>query len=190
MTGYFRRIKSYERFDRRHSACRCTVRVYTVPVVAVYTLDIFHRGGVALDFGTSVVEYVAIDIEFSPYAGFIGIAAVIGIGREDTVYERCFCRCRRTGFIVVVDKIVRATLACISSVGGTPVVEYVVDEIYTFIVGTAGITASAQSGCAACMVCQHVMVECCTFTAPDTSVPVVSLDVDRPAETLAEQTPL
>ena len=70
------------------------------------------------------------------------------------------------------------------------IVYHVIEQVYLFFFRLAGIAASAESRCAVGVVCQQIVVERSSLTAPYTSVAVCSFFMNGIGKAFAYVTPL
>ena len=136
------------------------------------------------------VEEVAAEVKTSPYSFRVLLAAVVTVGREDAVDEFAFGDGGRSRLEVVVHEVIASALSGISTVRGPPIIKHVVAQVGEFRFPPADGAAAVQAWGTAAMVCQQVVMETCPFAAPDGAVAVVTLDVYRLGEALAQDAPL
>lgn len=148
-----------------------------LPVICIgFTHQFFH---VITQLGASIVKVVTIHIKAPPYTCRITLCAIIGIGLKDTVDDTLLCGSRGARFIIIVHKVISSAFSGISSVGGAPVIEYIVAQIGKFLFPSSYGAAAIQTRSAATVMSQQIMVETCSFTSPNRSISVVSFDVYR-----------
>lgn len=99
-------------------------------------------------------QIIAIYIEYSPDTFGILLCTVVCIRLENTVHKLVFGRSGRTGLIVVINKVIAATLSGITTIGRPPIIEYIISQVNQFRIGSTGVAATTKTGSPAAMMCQ------------------------------------
>ena len=103
---------------------------------------------------TGIIKIIAIYIEYSPDTFGILLCTVVCIRLENTVQKLVFGRSGRTGLIVVINKVIAATLSGITTIGRPPIIEYIISQVNQFRIGSTGVAATTKTGSPAAMMCQ------------------------------------
>ena len=109
---------------------------------------------VVLYLRTGIIKIIAIYIEYSPDTFGVFLCTVVCIRLENTVHKLVFGRSGRTGLIVVINKVIAATLSGITTIGRPPIIEYIISQVNQFRIGSTGVAAATKTGSPAAMMCQ------------------------------------
>ena len=80
----------------------------------------------------------------SPDTFGVLLCAVVCIRLEDAVYKLLFGRSGRTGLVVVINKVIAATLSGIATIGRSPIIKYIISQVNQFRIGSTGVAATTK----------------------------------------------